>query len=69
MATLAEKLHQEGRQIGLVAAIRDALSIRFGKDGLVLMPQIESIADPERLEALHRRILEVNDLEALRALL
>lgn len=83
MATIAEQLHHEGRQEGrregrvegeaigrqaaFLDAIRRLLAFRFGDEGLALMPQIETIADPERLEALHRRILEVNDLEAFRS--
>lgn len=67
MATLAEKLHQEGLQEGLLAGLRTSLTLRFGAEGLALMPRIETIHDPKRLQRLLERILEVDDLEPLRA--
>ena len=71
VATLAEKLHREGRAEGIVTglliALRASLARRFGAEGLALMPRIETIHDPNRLQRLLERILEVDELELLRA--
>ncbi len=71
VATLAEKLHREGRAEGIVTglliALRASLARRFGAEGLALMPRIETIHDPNRLQRLLERLLEVDELEPLRA--
>ena len=79
VATLAEKLHQEGRregqqegrqegrQEGLLAGLRTSLALRFGAEGLALMPRIETIEDSDRLDQLLAWLPEVENLEAMRA--
>ncbi len=74
VATIAEQLHQEGRvegeaigrQSAFLDAIRRLLAFRFGEEGLALTAQIESTSDPDRLEDLHRQILEARDLDTIR---
>jgi hypothetical protein len=69
--TLAQHLRQEGRQEGTLAASRqsvlEALDLRFGPIPGGLRDSIESIADPEKLRALHRAAIISGSLEAFTA--
>lgn len=73
VATLVEQWLQRGREegleTGLHVGLRALVEFRFQADGLALMPAIEAIDDPERLEALLRRIPQMDGLDELRQLL
>ena len=51
-----EKGRQEGRQEGLVSAIELGLGLKFGADGLELLPEISPIRDLEVLSAIKEGI-------------
>lgn len=57
---------QEGRTAGLHDGIEVALDVRFGGDGLALMPRVRKLTDPAALAQLHRFLLTAPDLEAVR---
>ncbi|QJW98209.1 RpnC/YadD family protein [Frigoriglobus tundricola] len=58
-----------GMARGIYAGIEVALDIRFGAEGLALVPQIRHITDPVVLEQLLRASKSVSDLGAFRAML
>lgn len=60
---------QEGRQEGIISGIEIALEIKFGNEGLQLMPQISQITDLEKLKVIQRGVQTVNSLEELRGLI
>ncbi|MCP4110119.1 MAG: Rpn family recombination-promoting nuclease/putative transposase, partial [Desulfobacteraceae bacterium] len=77
--TLAEKLRNEGIQIGeerghqqglregLLEAVEIGLSLRFGDQGLKLMPFIQQIQDTDRLKSIKEAVKtakEVSDIKA-----
>ncbi|WP_414587710.1 hypothetical protein [Scytonema sp. PCC 10023] len=45
------------------------LEVKFGSEGLKLMPEISQISDLEKLKAIQRAILTVNTLDQLRQLI
>ncbi len=78
--TLAEKLRNEGIQIGeergekrghrlgLLEAIELGLSLRFDDQGLKLMPFIQQIKDTDRLKSIKdaiKTVKDVSDIEAM----
>ncbi len=58
-----------GMQKGLLEAIETCLRVRFGAEGLELMPEFREILDHERLSAIHEAILTAASLEELRGVL
>jgi predicted transposase YdaD len=52
-----------------LSSIEMGLELKFGNEGLQLMPQISQISDLERLKAIQRGILTVNTLDELRQLI
>lgn len=58
-----------GFRKGLREGIRHALKIRFGSDGLELMPDIEAIHYEEQLRAILTSLETAADLEGVRRLL
>lgn len=64
-----EKGLRMGLETGLHAGIRALIELKFRTEGLALMPAIEAIDDPERLEDLLHRIPQMEDLDELRRLL
>ncbi|MEH1790929.1 MAG: Rpn family recombination-promoting nuclease/putative transposase [Nostoc sp.] len=56
---------QEGRQEEIVSGIELALEIKFGTEGLQMMPEISQISDLDRLRAIHQGIKSVNTLDEL----
>ncbi|MBD2608058.1 Rpn family recombination-promoting nuclease/putative transposase [Scytonema hofmannii FACHB-248] len=64
---------QEGRQEGqreeMLSGIELGLEIKFGTEGLQLMPEISQISDLNRLKAIQRGILTSNTLEEFRQLI
>jgi len=67
VATLAEKLHQEGRREGLIAGPRTSLALRYGPEGLALMPRIAAIEGVDRLAHLLDLLPDAEDLAEVRA--
>jgi predicted transposase YdaD len=73
--TLAQQLRQEGRiegrHEGTLSASRqsvlEALDLRFGPIPDGLRDSIESIADPDKLRALHRVAIVSDSLESFAA--
>lgn len=58
---------QLGMQQGLLSGIELALELKFGAEGLQLMPEISNIQDVERLKAIAQAIKTVNSLDELRS--
>ncbi len=55
-----------GIRQGLLEGIELGLELKFGKEGLTLMPAISQIEDIERLRTIKEGILTVNTVEELR---
>ena len=60
---------QEGRQEEMLSGIELGLEIKFGTEGLQLMPEISQISDLNRLKAIQRGILTSNTLAEFRELI
>ncbi|MBD1906727.1 hypothetical protein NDI37_14920 [Funiculus sociatus GB2-A5] len=58
---------QLGMQQGMLSGIELALELKFGNEGLQLMPEISNIQDVERLKAIAQAIKTVNSLDELRS--
>ena len=58
-----------GRREGIISGIELDLEIKFGSEGLQLMPQISQITDLEQLKVIQRGVKTVNSLEELRGLI
>ena len=59
----------QGEARGNINGLEAVLDIRFGADGLALMPRVRQITDPAALESLLRASKIAPDLDALRAML
>lgn len=57
---------KRGENRGIVSAIELSLEIKFGQEGLQLMPKISQIADLEQLKNIQRGIMTVNNVDELR---
>ena len=57
---------QQGIQQGLLSGIALGLELKFGTEGLRLLPEIRQIEDAERLEAVQQGLKTVNTLDELR---
>lgn len=66
MPTLAEKWKNEGNLEGLLEGIELALDIKFGGEGLKILPEIRKIRDIDVLTAVHRGVKTKNTLKDLR---
>ncbi len=64
-----DKGEAKGRGKGHIDGIEAVLDVRFGADGLALVPRIRQISDPVVLEQLLRVSKSAPDLEAFRAML
>ena len=60
---------QEGQREEMLSGIELGLEIKFGTEGLQLMPEISQISDLNRLKAIQRGILTSNTLEEFRQLI
>jgi predicted transposase YdaD len=60
---------REGRREGILSGIELALEIKFGAEGLQLMPEISQIYDLEQLEVIKRRFKTLNTLDELHGLI
>ncbi len=64
-----ERGRREGRREEILSGIELALEIKFGVEGLQLMPEISQISDLDRLKAIQQGIKSVNTLDELRQLI
>lgn len=75
MTTVAETLRQEGRREGrregqrqgLLEAIELGLDLKFGVDGVALMPEIHALPDLATLRAVKGAILPAHTVDDIRA--
>ena len=58
---------EKGRQEGLLSAIELGLELKFGSEGLELLPEISPIKDLEVLTAIKDGIKKATTLEELRS--
>ena len=67
-----EEGRQEGRQEGLIEGVLNAielgLNLKFGQEGLQLLPEISQISDLTVLQAIQSGLLQVHTLEELRSI-
>lgn len=70
MATLAEKWveqgKKEGRKEGLLDGIETGLELKFGSEGLRLLPEIQKITDCDMLTSVSRGLWTVKNLDEFR---
>lgn len=66
MSTVAEKWIEQGLQQGLLDGIELGLELKFGVDGLRLLPEIRKIEDVDVLKAVHEGLKTVSTLDELR---
>ncbi|RMF29843.1 MAG: hypothetical protein D6759_13130 [Chloroflexi bacterium] len=59
---------QQGLREGLLAGIELGLELKFGAEGLKLLPEIARIEDPAILRTVHEGLKIVTSLEELRDL-
>lgn len=63
------KGREQGRHEEMLSGIELALELKFGSEGLQLMPEISQISDLERLKAIREGIKTMNTLEELQQLI
>jgi hypothetical protein len=66
MPTVAERWIEQGLQQGLQDGIELGLELKFGVDGLRLLPEIRKIEDVDVLKAVHEGLKTVSTLGELR---
>ena len=66
MATLAEKWFQQGERRGLLRGIELGLKLKFGHDGLRILPDIRKITDTDLLMTIHDGLETADTPDALR---
>ena len=59
---------EEGRQEGLLSGIATVLEVKFGAEGLELLPEIEGIDSVETLETILSALKTVSSIEQVRSL-
>lgn len=60
---------ERGEKRGILSSIELGLEVKFGSEGLQLMPEIAQISDLDKLKVIQRGILTVNTLDELRQLI
>ncbi len=60
---------RKGRVLGLRESLRTCLQMRFGPDGLSLMPWVEAQDDPDQLHLALALLTDIDDIETMRTLL
>lgn len=60
---------QRGIQQGILLSIETSLELKFGAQGLQLLPAIAQISDLERLKAIYREVMTANNLEQLQQII
>jgi len=66
MPTLAEKWIQQGLQQGLLAGLELSLELKFGSEGIRILPEIYKIEDVNLLRAISEGLKTVHSIEELR---
>jgi predicted transposase YdaD len=61
-----EEILQRGKREERLSNIELSLEVKFGNEGLKLMPKISQISDLETLKTIQRSILTVASLQELR---
>lgn len=61
-----QEILQKGQREDRLSSIELSLEVKFGNEGLNLMPKILEISDLETLKTIQRSILTVKSLEELR---
>ncbi|KAB8334290.1 transposase [Scytonema tolypothrichoides VB-61278] len=74
MAVLSEspwyqQILREGERRGIMSGIELDLELKFGTEGLQLLPEISQISDLERLNTIQRAVKTVDSIEQLRQLI
>jgi predicted transposase YdaD len=64
-----QQILQQGERRGILSGIEVALEIKFGNDGLQLLPNISQILDLERLKAIQIALITGTTLDELRKLI
>ncbi|HEY9873784.1 MAG TPA: hypothetical protein V6D12_10125 [Candidatus Obscuribacterales bacterium] len=59
---------QKGMREGLIEGVSVGLRLKFGEEGLSLLPEISEIQDVEQLRAILAGLAEVNALSELRSI-
>ncbi len=54
---------QQGLQRGILLSIEMSLELKFGAEGLELLPEISQISDLERLKAIQREVMTASTLD------
>ncbi|MBD2384513.1 hypothetical protein [Cylindrospermum sp. FACHB-282] len=62
---ILQKGREEGRQLERLSSIELSLEVKFGSEGLQLMPKISEISNLEQLKEIQRGILTANTLDEL----
>jgi predicted transposase YdaD len=60
---------ERGRREEMLSGIELALEIKFGTEGLQLMPEISQISDLDRLKAIQQGIKNMKTLDELRQII
>lgn len=63
---LYQEILQQGEIRGLLSGIELGLELKFGSDGLELMPEISQIADINVLREIREGLRTINNLEEIR---
>ncbi|BAY05208.1 hypothetical protein H6G54_16430 [Anabaena cylindrica FACHB-243] len=66
---ILHKGREEGRLKERLSGIELALDVKFGAEGLELMPEISQISDLDLLRNIQKGVLEVNTLDELHEIL
>lgn len=61
-----QEILQEGEKRGLLSGIELGLQLKFGSEGLQLMPEISQITDLDTLRAIREGLLTKNTIEEIR---
>ncbi len=64
-----EEIFQRGQREDRLSSIQLTLEVKFGNEGLNLMPKISQISDIEELKAIQRYILTSETVEEIRQIL
>ena len=56
VSTIERMGREEGFCAGLLEAIKFGLKLRFGQEGLALIPSVEALTDPDVLRAFHEAV-------------
>jgi hypothetical protein len=59
---------ERGKREGLLKGITSCLKVRFGAQGLALLPAIQAVEDVDRLEVILTAVETATDLDEIRPL-